>query len=212
MKRLKKITLKLPLDPRYKEILDLLDKFEVTQVHRYTEDYIVATIKIRFKDPNMGPKDLKEINELTEVIVEDTQKNEYICITKHLWHPDIQLFYKNPEILIEPPLIMENESLIVSYICESSYVDYIIETLEKLYNDNFKILSITLIHPNKDQLPYLLTERQKEIAYFAVENGYYEIPRKISIAELAKHFEVSTTALAEHLRKVEKIVFNITFK
>ena len=53
---------------------------------------------------------------------------------------------------------------------------------------------------------------QKEIIFYAVRHGYYDIPRKISSRELANKFNISESALYEHLRKIEKTIFNSIFK
>ena len=137
---------------------------------------------------------------------------EYICFTKHRWYEELHLFFKNPEILIEPPIIMEEDSIIIKFISYGKNIDAIIEQQKKTFNDDFKILSITSVQPNKENLHLILTERQKEIAYYAVEYGYYDIPRKITSEFLSNHFGISKSALCEHLRKVEKTLFVSIFK
>lgn len=214
MKRLKKIVLKIPIDPRYQEIFDLLEKYETLQIHRYDENIIYVTQKMQFKSANSHPKDLvgKFGIEFNEVLFENKQKKEYICFTKHHWHKDLQIFFKNTEILIESPIVLEEDSIIIKFISHGKNIDAIIEHQKKTFNDNFKILSITSVHPNKDNLQLLLTERQKGIAYYAVNNGYYEIPRKIDSEHMANHFGISKSALHEHLRKIEKTIFLSIFK
>ena len=214
MKMLKRIVLKIPIDPRYQEIFELLEKYETLQIHRYDQNYIYVTQKMRFKSANSHPKDLvgKFGIEFNEVLDENKQKKEYICFTKHYWYEELQLFFANPEILIEPPIIMEEGSIIIRFISHGKNIEAIIEHQKKTFKDNFKILSITSVHPNKDNLELLLTERQKEIAYYAVENGYYEIPRKTNSEYIANHFSISKSALCEHLRKIEKTIFLSIFK
>ncbi|MBY8981505.1 MAG: helix-turn-helix domain-containing protein [Candidatus Lokiarchaeota archaeon] len=43
--------------------------------------------------------------------------------------------------------------------------------------------------------------------YYAVENGYYEIPHKIDSEFITNLFGISKSALYEHLRKIEKTIF-----
>ena len=214
MKILKRIVLKLPIDPRYKEFFNLVEKYETLQIHRYDENCIYVTQKIQFKNANSHPKDLegKYGIEFNEILAENKQKNEYICFTKHHWHEDLHLFFKNPEILIEPPIIMKEGSIIIRFISYGKNIDTIIEQHKIIFKDHFKILSITRVHPNTNNLHLILTERQKEIAYYAVEKGYYEIPRKINSGVMANHFGISKSALCEHLRKIEKTIFLSIFK
>jgi predicted DNA binding protein len=50
----------------------------------------------------------------------------------------------------------------------------------------------------------LLTDRQMEAFDLACRYGYYEEPKRISIAELAQKLDVSDSTFAELLRKAEK--------
>ena len=52
-----------------------------------------------------------------------------------------------------------------------------------------------------------LTDRQREILFYAIEKGYYEIPRKINTQGIAQKFGISQSALSEHLRKIERVIF-----
>jgi predicted DNA binding protein len=48
-----------------------------------------------------------------------------------------------------------------------------------------------------------LTDRQQEVLDVARERGYYEIPRRASVRELADELGCSKSTVADHLRKVE---------
>jgi predicted DNA binding protein len=57
----------------------------------------------------------------------------------------------------------------------------------------------------------MLTNRQEEIVKAAFEKGYYDFPKKITIKELAKAFEVSPSTLNEILQRGEKKVMRWYF-
>jgi predicted DNA-binding protein YlxM (UPF0122 family) len=60
-----------------------------------------------------------------------------------------------------------------------------------------------------DQLFGELTNRQLTALQIALENGYYEQPRKRSISELAEGSTVARATFEEHLRKAEnKLIKN----
>lgn len=48
-----------------------------------------------------------------------------------------------------------------------------------------------------------LTERQAEVLSVARERGYYEIPRRTSVREIADELDCSKSTVADHLRKAE---------
>lgn len=58
----------------------------------------------------------------------------------------------------------------------------------------------------------LLTEKQLEIFKLACQYGYYEIPKKVTIEQLAERTGISASTLAEHLRKAETKLLPILWK
>lgn len=48
-----------------------------------------------------------------------------------------------------------------------------------------------------------LTRRQREILLRAIEEGYYDYPRKVTLSELAERLGISKSYLSETLMKVE---------
>jgi predicted DNA binding protein len=57
-----------------------------------------------------------------------------------------------------------------------------------------------------------LTERQDKITHVAFERGYFDYPKRISLRELAKMFEVSPSTLSEILRKGQRKIVLDYFK
>lgn len=55
-----------------------------------------------------------------------------------------------------------------------------------------------------------LTGKQKEVLVNAYRRGYYEIPRKSSLGEIAKSMKLDESTVAEHLRKAESILIQRT--
>lgn len=56
-----------------------------------------------------------------------------------------------------------------------------------------------------------LTLRQEEILNFAYSNGYYEYPRRISLRNLSRIFEVSPSTMSEILRAGQRRIFSEYF-
>lgn len=104
------------------------------------------------------------------------------------------------------PIIISNRG-IYSFHIASWYrkdIEKLLKRVEKL--PSYKLLSIkeekidnisiSGIHPN-------LTDKQKRAYKLAVEKGYYEYPKKITIKELAKLFGVSYSTFQQHLSYAE---------
>jgi predicted DNA binding protein len=214
MRKLKKLVVQIPIDPRYKDFFDKIEKFQVQQIHRLDKDVIITTQLMKFKDPTFHPKNLIGIYgiEYIEILSEDKVKNEYVCFAKTRWPQELRQFFEDSELIMNAPILTDEKNLTISFTIDAEKMDSIYEQLKR-YGDNFKIISVSSkLAPNMDNLFMLLTDRQREIIYYAVEQGYYEIPRKINTDKLAEKFGMSQSALSEHLRKIERIVFNAVFK
>ncbi|MWG36792.1 helix-turn-helix domain-containing protein [Halomarina oriensis] len=56
-----------------------------------------------------------------------------------------------------------------------------------------------------------LTEKQRQTVATAFERGYFEIPRKVSLTELAADLDVTHQALSERLRRAEQALLRAEF-
>ncbi|ELY61541.1 helix-turn-helix domain-containing protein [Natronococcus jeotgali] len=63
------------------------------------------------------------------------------------------------------------------------------------------------IIPSRSEWQELLSSippRQREILNTAVERGYFEIPRQVTLEEIAEEMDITKTTASNHLRKVEQ--------
>ena len=59
----------------------------------------------------------------------------------------------------------------------------------------------------------LLSDQQKKIFKYAFEQGYYEIPRKLTIEKIAKTLKLNHATVGEHLQKAEnKVIVSMARK
>ena len=58
-------------------------------------------------------------------------------------------------------------------------------------------------HPSGQNLVSLLTNRQREVLWIAVTDGYFESPRATTLARIADRLDLSKGTVGEHLRKIE---------
>ena len=56
-----------------------------------------------------------------------------------------------------------------------------------------------------------LTEKQREVVAAAFERGYFEIPRQVSLEDLAEELDVTHQALSERLRRAEQALLRAEF-
>jgi len=61
--------------------------------------------------------------------------------------------------------------------------------------------------------PSLLSKQQKKVLTYAYEQGYYELPRKTTIAKIAKSLKLNPATVGEHLlRAGNKIIASVVKK
>ena len=208
MKNFKKVVLKFPTPSKYKTLFKMIKKCEILQMHRFNEDYAIYTQKFVFKSKDSHPKDLEKICNISlEILSENKIKNEYICLVTCQWDEELNQFFNNSDLMICPPLIKEEDYMTITYISSTKFLDSLIDRYKQIYGEQLKILNISSVQPGLKNLSMLLTEKQKSIVFYAVERGYYDIPRKINSDVIAEHFNISKSALYEHLRKIERTVF-----
>ncbi|EMA41961.1 helix-turn-helix domain-containing protein [Halococcus hamelinensis] len=66
---------------------------------------------------------------------------------------------------------------------------------------DFSLSSLTEAHSDSKLNPQLLTSSQRRLVASAIEHGYFEIPRGISMVELAAAHDISDQAASERLRR-----------
>jgi predicted DNA binding protein len=54
----------------------------------------------------------------------------------------------------------------------------------------------------------LLTPRQREVFEIASREGYWDVPRRINLTELAGLLEVAKSTLSDQLQRIESAVFH----
>lgn len=64
----------------------------------------------------------------------------------------------------------------------------------------------------KDKSKFGLTPRQRYVLIRAVEEGYYDYPRRITLSQLAEKIGISKSSLSEILMKIEsKVLSNLVY-
>lgn len=83
--------------------------------------------------------------------------------------------------------------------------------IKKILDGLKKIGQVKIIYVGKaDFSRALLSAQQKAVLIYAHKNGYYQIPRKITIKQIAKALKLSPATVGEHLIRAEnKVVSSI---
>ncbi|TKJ23874.1 MAG: hypothetical protein CEE43_01550 [Promethearchaeota archaeon Loki_b32] len=102
------------------------------------------------------------------------------------------------ELLIIYPILVKAGKIRIEAITDRFKVDHFMIQLEK---NGIKAAIESIGYYYKSAL---LTSRQNEILNIASKNGYFDIPRRISLTEFAKTLHISKSALSETMRRIYK--------
>lgn len=102
------------------------------------------------------------------------------------------------ELLIIYPILVKAGKIRIEAITDRFKVDHFMTQLEK---NGIKATIESIGYYYKSAL---LTGRQNEILNIASKNGYFDIPRRISLTEFAKTLHISKSALSETIRRIYK--------
>ncbi len=191
-------------------------KFNVTLYayarHYYTKRnraYLLTALLMDGEDENKK-EFIQNLEKEKNIVKIETYKDFLICLN-YLGKKESKKKYGhiffNPSILYVKPIIISSsgweEWEVASF--EKKDISDMIEAARKLYNlelKHFRKEKVKDVHIFK--MAPKLTPKQKKAFVLAIEQGYYEYPKKINIEKLARLMKCSFSTYRAHLRKAEK--------
>ncbi|MEK6982016.1 MAG: helix-turn-helix domain-containing protein [Candidatus Micrarchaeota archaeon] len=158
-------------------------------------------------------------------VVTKTNKTALLKITSSYKAMTLKILHESGVTLLESPVTKEGAD--TELLLASSYNQ--LKNLVKNWEEqdwNIKLKRKKILEANKVNLDVfsksgffdlnsardLLSERQREVFELACNQGYYDIPKKVSLEELAIQIGISPPTLSEHLRKAESKLIPLFFK
>jgi predicted DNA binding protein len=139
-------------------------------------------------------KDIKKV----DVLIDD---NDSKLVSFYFTHGTLGDILIKTDVHIRPPLILEKGFIIVNLIGNENGIKDFLNKAREVENVEIKLIKkLNLKSLQKSKL----TELQEKIMKSAIELGFYDLPRKITIKKLASRLNLAPSTLAEHLRKAEE--------
>lgn len=195
------------------EIFEHVEEMEVLRIFRFDMHDMITMQRFKLYDSDFDLQELVGINGISsvQVIKEDKARREYIILVKTHTTVGFDKLLKNFDFIIDYPINIDHKGVKIPFISTQQHLKEVLDKVKKLIGNEFKVLNITSVKPNVETIQSLLTKKQEVIISFAAKKGYFDIPRKISSKDISDHFNISVSAVNEHLRKVEKRIFNYLF-
>ena len=198
-------------------LFDDIERIEILQAYQFDQTNFFSLQKITIK---IGA--LSRINDIINKTFNANAKsfelieqkdNEITCIMQQsrkegFW----PLFFEPFQWGFIPPISVDKESILITIITQN--VQKLHKEISKV-TQNYDILAqsdVKTISQNRLLIPYpKFTKRQKEIAVFAVRNGYFDSPKKINAESIAKKFKRHVSTINEHLRNATRLALEYFF-
>lgn len=158
-------------------------------------------------------RDLKKDKRVSKV---EVNNDLVIFIEKHrLTTPEYSAFRSKEIMTVRPVYCNPEDGFEYWEVCswDKKYINKFIKDIRKL--GEAKLLSIKKIKLQDVyhfRISPKLTSKQRMALDIALKHGFYEVPRKVDIGDLAKFMKISRQAFSEHLRKAETKLMPILSK
>ena len=161
-------------------------------------------------------KFLNELKKDSRVTNLEIAGNTLFCIGKY--KKAIPSSFYNQKMFFTKPVYVDKMGYeyweIASY--DRNVLNHFLKELKKQNYEHVEILQFKNIKLNNIYFPAIapdLTEKQKRAFELAVEEGYYDIPKRIDLKKLAPIMKISLATYQEHLKRAEaKIIPKLRMK
>ncbi|NHI94369.1 MAG: hypothetical protein EAX96_17890 [Candidatus Lokiarchaeota archaeon] len=195
------------------DVFEYVEEMELLRIFRFDMYDMITMQRFKLKNPHHHPKMVVGLSgiESIQVIQEDKEQGNYVILAKTHTTVGFDKMLKDFDFILDYPINIDQKGVKIPFISNQKKLKAVLEKVKKMIGNDFKVLNITSIKPNIETIHSLLTKKQKDIISFATKKGYFEIPRKITSKDISDYFDISTSAVNEHMRKIEKRIFNYLF-
>ncbi|MBT4919796.1 MAG: hypothetical protein HON10_00185 [Euryarchaeota archaeon] len=191
-------------------IVDIFNQLEfISYVKRVPKD-IRIILKANFCE-GRSPKDIEDLHflELLEVILEPKDNSDSYILLVKLNHSVSNLNARTNGTSAVPGCRLDGEGL--TYIIQGPPLKLrLVSTLARLISQPDRISARSLDF-NSTLDRSVLNTKQLKLAKFAYDRGYFDIPKRTRISDLATEIGLARATISEHLARIESILMDDMF-
>lgn len=182
------------------ELSRVVESLEV--VHHLKQGTGGSAILCRIK-PKSGSGELEDLKfRFKKFEILSKEKDGFLVYVEAETAPLSSQVQNPPKVLLNFPFEIRGGNRRVTFIGESSELRKLIGWLERR-DVRFKVLSNSDAKSSPNSALNGLSEQQRRALLSAYSKGYYKIPRRVNMDELAREQKVNKSTFAEHLVKAE---------
>ena len=184
------------------EIIEICDRIEVLGHLSVNEEGVIQLVEIKLREGKSI--DLFSTLEHFEIIEQLEENEDGILVTMLCTHPMARSAIDLSNIHIQPPYGIDREKgMELRIIGLSSSIRRFVALIRlALPPDSISILSINE-EEQSNSWKGVLTNRQREVLTHAINRGFYNLTRDVTLKELAEEMGMARSTYGEHIRRSE---------
>jgi hypothetical protein len=184
------------------EIIEICDRIEVLGHLSVNEEGVIQLVEIKLREGKSI--DLFSTLEHFEIIEQLEENEDGILVTMLCTHPMARSAIDLSNIHIQPPYGIDREKgMELRIIGLSSSIRRFVALIRlALPPDSISILSINE-EEQSNSWKGVLTNRQREVLTHAINRGFYNLTREVTLKELAEEMGMARSTYDEHIRRSE---------
>lgn len=193
-----------------REVTEIFKHLEfISYVKRFPKD-ITAIFKATFKE-GKSPQDIERLHflDLLEVILEPKDNSDNYIIMVRVNHSLSNLNVRTNGTSTVAGSRLDGEG--ITYIIQGPPIKLrIVSAFARLIlkPDRISARSLDFEAGEKNKI---LSTKQIKLAKFAYDRGYFEVPKRTRISELAQEVGLARATISEHLARIESILMDDMF-
>ena len=194
-----------PEDP-----LEDVKSMEVLHFLRSDNQEVAMILRVEFNKPNVSIEGIFGHNVIEAQLLEQEKENgAYIYFVKVKPSQAIRKVLDLKAIggYVSLPYEMKNRKAKITFLGSTKQVRTSLKILENV-GVRYQVVSLTDAQFPPHSLLSRLTEKQRRVFITAHNLGYYDIPKKIGLVQLAERLDIAYSTLDVQLRRAEKRLLN----
>jgi hypothetical protein len=207
---MRRVTLEFNYRGAWKQIFgsnsDKVEVLEALRCFKCDLDGLAIICRIKLKDRSLNIKDLIGKGLLTniEILYREKDGSFVVFIEGRSCVPQPSKGARVPKLLMaRPPDFLDVDRMKVEVVGKETDVKTLLKHANK-WSNTYKILGLASVDAKAESPLSKLSTKQKQALLTAFALGYYDVPRRISSEDLARHLNADKSTIVEHLRKAER--------
>ena len=200
------------LDPE--DPLQKVRSVEVLHFLKFDHQEVAMIVRVEFNEPNVSIEDILR-HHLPEVqLLEQEKENEREIYTYFIKAKPAQAIRGGPDLealggYFSLPFEVKDGKVKITFLGSAKQVKAFLKTIEAA-GVRCRVVSLTDAKFPPHSLISHLTEKQQRALITAYILGYYDVPKKIGLVQLAERLGLARSTLDAHLRKAEhRLLYHI---